>query len=126
MQKELRSFIKLISEMVSEEIATEEDITKGSDGQLDERRSNRHKTNKKTKKRWHPDNMTDLLATKIVDPLSWKAGIINAMHREHGDVPQAAKDLGVSSRTLYRALKTPELSKVDRKDLGRPPEENSD
>ncbi len=115
MKKKMSETIKLLSDLIHETIEHEE---------LNERRRKRKKAKKTTK--YHPDNITDLLADKIRDPLSWKAKIINAMSQEGGSVPDAAKDLAVSSRTLYRALHDPAFAKVDRKDLGRPAENDTD
>lgn len=69
-----------------------------------------------------PQNISDLLATRIKDPLDWRNDISNAMTKADGRVPDAAKSLGVSSRTLYRNLEEPELSNLDRAPMGRPEE----
>ena len=67
-----------------------------------------------------PQNISDLLATRIKDPLDWRNDISNAMAKHDGRVPDAAKSLGVSGRTLYRNLEEPELDDVDRAPMGRP------
>jgi transcriptional regulator of acetoin/glycerol metabolism len=54
--------------------------------------------------------------------LDWRNDISNAMTKADGRVPDAAKSLGVSSRTLYRNLEEPELSNLDRAPMGRPEE----
>jgi DNA-binding NtrC family response regulator len=78
---------------------------------------------KKSKRRgrsFKPQNISDLLATRIKDPLDWRNDITNAMARSDGRVPDAAKALGVSGRTLYRNLEEPELDDVERAPMGRP------
>lgn len=72
---------------------------------------------------YKPQNISDLLATRIKDPLAWRNDITNAMSKHDGRVPDAADDLGISSRTLYRNLEEPELDDVDRAPMGRPPED---
>jgi DNA-binding NtrC family response regulator len=42
------------------------------------------------------------------------------MAKTGGRVPDAADDLGVSTRTLYRNLEEPELDSVGRAPTGRP------
>lgn len=86
-----------------------------------------HEKRKKSKKRrgksFKPQNITDLLATRIKDPLDWRNSISNAMAKSDGRVPDAAKQLGVSGRTLYRNLEEPELGDVKRAPMGRPEED---
>jgi len=72
---------------------------------------------------YKPQNISDLLATRIKDPLEWRNDIYNAMAKYDGRVPDAADDLGISSRTLYRNLEEPELDDVDRAPMGRPAED---
>jgi DNA-binding NtrC family response regulator len=67
-----------------------------------------------------PKNISNLLATRIKDPLEWRTDINNAMAKSDGRVPDAADDLGVSTRTLYRNLEEPELDAIDRAPMGRP------
>jgi DNA-binding NtrC family response regulator len=67
-----------------------------------------------------PKNISNLLATRIKDPLEWRTDITNAMAKTGGRVPDAADDLGVSTRTLYRNLEEPELDSVGRAPTGRP------
>jgi hypothetical protein len=43
-----------------------------------------------------PQNISDLLATRIKDPLEWRNDISNAMAKSDGRVPDAADRLGVS------------------------------
>lgn len=85
-----------------------------------------HEKRKGRKKRrpkfFKPQNITDLLATRIKDPLDWRNSISNAMAKSDGRVPDAAQKLGVSSRTLYRNLEEPELDDVERAPMGRPEE----
>ena len=69
-----------------------------------------------------PQNISDLLATRIKDPLDWRNDISNAMAKADGRVPDAAKALGVSGRTLYRNLEEPELGGIERAPMGRPEE----
>jgi transcriptional regulator of acetoin/glycerol metabolism len=69
-----------------------------------------------------PQNITDLLATRIKDPLDWRNDIYNAMSQADGRVPDAADSLGVSTRTLYRNLEDKALDDVDRAPMGRPVE----
>jgi len=69
-----------------------------------------------------PQNISDLLATRIKDPLEWRNDISNAMAKSDGRVPDAADRLGVSSRTLYRNLEEPDLRDVERAPMGRPEE----
>ena len=71
-------------------------------------------------KSFKPQNISDLLETRIKDPLDWRNDISNAMAKSDGRVPDAAKVLGVSGRTLYRNLEEPELDNVDRAPMGRP------
>ena len=88
-----------------------------------ERLLEKRKSRKKRRGRsFKPQNITDLLATRIKDPLDWRNDIYNAMAKSGGRVPDAADKLGVSSRTLYRNLEEPELDDVDRAPMGRPEE----
>lgn len=86
-----------------------------------------HEKRKSRKRRrgrfFKPQNITDLLATRIKDPLDWRNSISNAMSKSDGRVPDAAQRLGVSSRTLYRNLEEPELDDVERAPMGRPEED---
>ena len=75
---------------------------------------------KRRSKFFKPQNISDLLATRIKDPLDWRNDITTAMARADGRVPDAARVLGVSGRTLYRNLEEPELDDVDRAPMGRP------
>jgi DNA-binding NtrC family response regulator len=84
---------------------------------LNEKRKARRKRRGRSFK---PQNISDLLATRIKDPLDWRNNIYNAMAKAGGRVPDAADHLGVSSRTLYRNLEEPELDDVDRAPMGRP------
>ncbi len=85
---------------------------------------NEKKRRKKRRSRsFKPQNITDLLATRIKDSLEWRNDIANAMAKADGRVPDAASQLGVSSRTLYRNLEEPDLDDVVRAPMGRPPEE---
>lgn len=83
-----------------------------------------HEKRKKRSKRqgrfFKPQNISDLLATRIKDPLDWRNDVYNAMARADGRVPDAAERLGVSTRTLYRNLEEPELDDIDRAPMGRP------
>ena len=83
-----------------------------------------HEKSKGRKKRrskfFKPQNISDLLATRIKDPLDWRNDISNAMAKADGRVPDAARALGVSGRTLYRNLEEPELDDVERAPMGRP------
>ena len=83
----------------------------------------RRKSKKRRAKFFKPQNITDLLATRIKDPLDWRNSISNAMAKSDGRVPDAAHRLGVSSRTLYRNLEEPELGDVERAPMGRPEED---
>lgn len=85
--------------------------------QLHEKRKARRKRRGRSFK---PQNISDLLATRIKDPLDWRNDIYNAMTKAGGRVPDAADKLGVSSRTLYRNLEEPELDDVERAPMGRP------
>jgi DNA-binding NtrC family response regulator len=82
----------------------------------------KNRRRKRRTKKFKPQNITDLLATRIKDSLEWRNDIANAMAKSDGRVPDAAAKLGVSSRTLYRNLEEPELDDVDRAPMGRPPE----
>jgi len=85
---------------------------------------NEKRRSKKRRSRvFKPQNITDLLATRIKDSLEWRNDITNAMAKSDGRVPDAARKLGVSSRTLYRNLEEPELDNVDRAPMGRPSED---
>jgi len=70
-----------------------------------------------------PQNITDLLATRIKDPLDWRNDVYNAMSQADGRVPDAADSLGVSTRTLYRNLEDKALDDVERAPMGRPSED---
>jgi DNA-binding NtrC family response regulator len=85
--------------------------------QLHEKRKRKKRTGGRSFK---PQNISDLLATRIKDPLDWRNSISNAMAKSDGRVPDAAHRLGVSSRTLYRNLEEPDLSDVERAPMGRP------
>jgi DNA-binding NtrC family response regulator len=80
----------------------------------------RRKQKRRRGKSFKPQNISDLLATRIKDPLDWRNDISNAMAKHDGRVPDAAKALGVSGRTLYRNLEEPELDDVERAPMGRP------
>lgn len=95
---------KLIRDLIREHLLTEKS-----------RRS-------RPKRTFKPGNITDLLATRIKDPLDWRNQISNAMAKVDGRVPDAAKLLGVSVRTLYRTLENPEFMNLDRAPMGRPVE----
>ena len=82
----------------------------------------KNRRRKRRTKKFKPQNITDLLATRIKDSLEWRNDIANAMAKSDGRVPDAAAKLGVSSRTLYRNLEEPELDDVDRAPMGRPSE----
>jgi DNA-binding NtrC family response regulator len=84
--------------------------------------SEKKRRGKRRTKKFKPQNITDLLATRIKDSLEWRNNIANAMAKSDGRVPDAAEKLGVSSRTLYRNLEEPELDDVDRAPMGRPTE----
>jgi DNA-binding NtrC family response regulator len=83
----------------------------------------KRKRKKRRSKVFKPQNITDLLATRIKDSLEWRNDITNAMAKSDGRVPDAAKKLGVSSRTLYRNLEEPDLDDVTRAPMGRPSED---
>jgi hypothetical protein len=83
----------------------------------------KHRSKKRRSKVFKPQNITDLLATRIKDSLEWRNDVTNAMAKSDGRVPDAAKKLGVSTRTLYRNLEEPDLDNVDRAPMGRPSEE---
>ena len=85
-----------------------------------EKRKKRRRVTKFVK----PQNISDLLATRIKDPLEWRNDISNAMDKADGRVPDAADKLGVSTRTLYRNLEEPALDTVDRAPMGRPTGDN--
>jgi len=82
----------------------------------------KRKRSKRRARSFKPQNITDLLATRIKDPLDWRNSIYNAMAKHDGRVPDAAQSLGVSGRTLYRNLEEPELDDVERAPMGRPEE----
>lgn len=84
--------------------------------ELQEKRRSKRRRSRSFK----PQNITDLLATRIKDPLDWRNSISNAMAKSDGHVPDAADKLGVSARTLYRNLEEPELDDVTRAPMGRP------
>ena len=69
----------------------------------------RRKRRSGERRSFKPQNISDLLATRIKDPLEWRNDISNAMAKSDGRVPDAADRLGVSSRTLYRNLEEPDL-----------------
>lgn len=79
---------------------------------------------KKGGRSFKPQNITDLLATRIKDPLEWRNDIYNAMSKADGRVGDAADDLKVSKRTLQRALSEPALDDVPRAPMGRPVEDD--
>jgi transcriptional regulator of acetoin/glycerol metabolism len=83
----------------------------------------RRSKKKRVSRVFKPQNITDLLATRIKDPLDWRNDISNAMAKADGRVPDAANRLGVSVRTLYRNLEEPELRDVERAPMGRPSED---
>lgn len=85
---------------------------------LEKRRSKR-----RAGRSFKPQNITDLLATRIKDPLDWRNDVYNAMAKSDGRVPDAAERLGVSTRTLYRNLEDSALDDVERAPVGRPAED---
>jgi len=99
------------------------DIGEAEDLEVSEELNEKRKRKKRRSKVFKPQNITDLLATRIKDSLEWRNDITNAMAKSDGRVPDAAKKLGVSSRTLYRNLEEPELDDVDRAPMGRPTED---
>lgn len=105
--KSMDKIEQLIREFVEEIILTEK----------------KRERKKKSRKFYKPQNITDLLATRIKDPLDWRNSVYNAMAKSGGRVPDAAKNLGVSSRTLYRNLEEPALDDVERAPMGRPTED---
>lgn len=82
----------------------------------------RRRGRKSSGRSFKPQNITDLLATRIKDPLDWRNDVYNAMSQADGRVPDAADSLGVSTRTLYRNLEDKVLDDVDRAPMGRPVE----
>lgn len=80
----------------------------------------KRRSKKRRSKLFKPQNITDLLATRIKDSLEWRNDVTNAMAKSDGRVIDAAKKLGVSTRTLYRNLEEPDLDNVDRAPMGRP------
>lgn len=80
----------------------------------------KRKRRRKVAKFEKPQNISDLLATRIKDPLEWRNDISNAMDKSDGRVPDAADKLGVSTRTLYRNLEEPALDTIHRAPMGRP------
>ena len=102
-----------INQIIMEIVEVESEIE-----ELNEKR----RSKKRRSKVFKPQNITDLLATRIKDSLEWRNDIANAMAKSDGRVPDAADKLGVSSRTLYRNLEEPELDDVMRAPMGRPPE----
>jgi DNA-binding NtrC family response regulator len=102
-----------INQIIMEIVEVESEIE-----ELNEKR----RSKKRRSKVFKPQNITDLLATRIKDSLEWRNDIANAMAKSDGRVPDAAEKLGVSSRTLYRNLEEPDLDDVQRAPMGRPPE----
>lgn len=82
----------------------------------------RRRSKKTSGRSFKPQNITDLLATRIKDPLDWRNDVYNAMSQASGHVPDAADNLGVSTRTLYRNLEDKALDDVERAPMGRPVE----
>ena len=41
-------------------------------------------------------------ALRIADPVAWKAKVLRVLRENGGRVPEAAAELGVSHRTLFR------------------------
>lgn len=102
-----------INQIIMEIVEVESEIE-----ELNEKR----RSKKRRSRVFKPQNITDLLATRIKDSLEWRNDIANAMAKSDGRVPDAAEKLGVSSRTLYRNLEEPDLDDVQRAPMGRPPE----
>jgi DNA-binding NtrC family response regulator len=105
-----------IDQLIKEIAEVEAMLEKGAE--LNEKR----RSKKRRSRVFKPQNITDLLATRIKDSLEWRNDIANAMAKSDGRVPDAAEKLGVSSRTLYRNLEEPDLDDVMRAPMGRPPE----
>jgi ActR/RegA family two-component response regulator len=68
----------------------------------------------------NPRRITPLGALKIVDPGEWERQIRAAMNHNDGRVREAAADLGVHSRTLWRWLQEPAFRNLERAPTGRP------
>lgn len=91
--------------------------------EVDSLNEKRKSKRRRSGRAFKPQNISDLLATRIKDPLEWRNDISNAMAKSDGRVPDAAERLGVSSRTLYRNLEEPDLRDVERAPMGRPEED---
>lgn len=58
-----------------------------------------------------PRRLSELGALRVVDAAKWAREIRQAMKRSDGRVPDAARELGVSPRTLFRWLAEDRLLK---------------
>ncbi len=56
--------------------------------------------------------LTTIGATRVSDPAEWERLVRGAMRRAKGRTADAAADLGVSVRTLFRWLAEPPLTDV--------------
>lgn len=56
--------------------------------------------------------LTTIGATRVADPPEWEKQVRAAMRRAKGRTADAAADLGVSTRTLFRWLAEPPLDDV--------------
>lgn len=58
-----------------------------------------------------PRRLSELGALRVVDAEKWAKQVRQAMKRNEGRVPDAANELGVSTRTLFRWLAEDRLLK---------------
>ncbi len=56
--------------------------------------------------------LTAIGATRVADPEGWEKQVRACMKRAKGRIPEAAAELGVSTRTLFRWLADPPLDDV--------------
>lgn len=67
-----------------------------------------------------PVRMSKLGALRYLNPEEWERTIRKAMESSDGRVPEAAENLGVSSKQLWRMLKDPRLADIERARTGNP------
>lgn len=69
----------------------------------------------------YPRRFSPLGALAILDPVAWEAKIKAAMVKSGGRVPDAAADLDISTRRLFKILQDRRFKDVERAPKGKPP-----
>lgn len=61
-----------------------------------------------------PGPLSPIGALRLADPDKWAATVRDVMARTDGRIPEAAQELGISERQLFRWLDDPLLEGIER------------